>query len=74
MNSIIPADLLELKARFETWRTNRKYVREPIPDELRKAAAELSSSRASNCASSSRSCPRSIRAISASISAESVEL
>jgi hypothetical protein len=29
-----PADLLELKARFETWRTNRKYVREPIPDEL----------------------------------------
>ena len=34
MNSIIPADLLELKARFETWRTNRKYVREPIPDEL----------------------------------------
>jgi hypothetical protein len=42
MNSIIPADLLELKARFETWRTNRKYVREPIPDELRIAAAELS--------------------------------
>ena len=31
MNSIIPADLLELKARFETWRTNRTYVREPIP-------------------------------------------
>ena len=30
MNSTIPADLLELKARFETWRTNRKYVREPI--------------------------------------------
>jgi hypothetical protein len=25
MNSIIHADLLELKARFETWRTNRKY-------------------------------------------------
>ena len=25
MNSPIPADLLELKARFETWRTNRKY-------------------------------------------------
>ena len=42
MNSIVPADLLELEARFETWRTNRKYVREPIPDELRKAAAELS--------------------------------
>jgi hypothetical protein len=25
MNSTIPADLLELEARFETWRTNRKY-------------------------------------------------
>jgi hypothetical protein len=42
MTSTIPADLLELKARFETWRTNRKYVREPIPDELWKAAADLS--------------------------------
>jgi hypothetical protein len=42
MNATIPADLLELKARFETWRTNRKYVREPIPDELRNAAADLS--------------------------------
>lgn len=41
MNSTIPADLLELKARFETWRTNRKFVREPIPDELRQAAAEM---------------------------------
>jgi len=42
VTSTIPADLLQLKARFETWRTNRKYVREPIPDELWKAAAELS--------------------------------
>jgi hypothetical protein len=42
MNSTIPDDLLELKARFETWRTNRKYVREPIPDELWHAAAGLS--------------------------------
>jgi hypothetical protein len=42
MNSTIPADLLELKARFETWRANRKYVREPIPDELWSAAADLS--------------------------------
>ena len=41
MNSTIPADLLELKARFETWRANRKYVREPIPDELWNAAADL---------------------------------
>ena len=42
MNSTIPADLLELKARFETWRTNRKYVREPIPDELWNAAVDFS--------------------------------
>jgi hypothetical protein len=42
MNSTIPADLLELEARFETWRTNRKYMREPIPDELWNAAADLS--------------------------------
>src|SRR5262245_50830003 len=42
MNSTIPADLLELKARFETWRANRKFVREPIPDELWNAAADLS--------------------------------
>ena len=41
MNSTIPADLLELKARFETWRANRKYVREPIPAELWNAAADL---------------------------------
>jgi hypothetical protein len=42
MNSTIPADLLELKARFEIWRANRKYVREPIPDELWNSAADLS--------------------------------
>jgi hypothetical protein len=42
MNSTIPVDLLELKTRIETWRTNRKYMREPIPDELWNSAAELS--------------------------------
>jgi hypothetical protein len=42
LNSTIPADLLELKSRFENWRTNRKYKREPIPDELWNAAADLS--------------------------------
>src|SRR5215831_13760319 len=42
MNSTIAADLLELKTRFETWRTNRKYMREPIPNELWNAAADLS--------------------------------
>ena len=41
MTSTIPAELLELKSRFEIWRTNRKYVREPIPDELWNAAADL---------------------------------
>jgi hypothetical protein len=42
MTSTIPAELLELKARVETWRANRKYAREPIPDELWNAAADLS--------------------------------
>jgi hypothetical protein len=42
MDSIIPVELLELNTRFETWRMNRKYVREPIPDELWSAAADLS--------------------------------
>jgi hypothetical protein len=41
MNSTIPADLLELKERFEIWRTNRKYVREPMPDDLRRAALDM---------------------------------
>src|SRR5215510_9288929 len=30
MTATLAADLLELQARFETWRTNRKYLREPI--------------------------------------------
>lgn len=37
----IPDELLELQARFAHWRANRKYVREPIPDELRSAALEM---------------------------------
>lgn len=37
----IPSELLELQTRFETWRANRKYVREPIPDELRSAVLEM---------------------------------
>src|SRR5215813_4955030 len=41
MNSTIPADLLDLKDRFESWRTTRKYLREPIPDELRQAATDM---------------------------------
>jgi hypothetical protein len=42
MTSTIATDLLELQARFETWRTNRKYARAPIPHELWTAAADLS--------------------------------
>jgi hypothetical protein len=42
MNSTIPVELLELNTRFETWLTNRKYLREAIPDELWNAAAGLS--------------------------------
>jgi hypothetical protein len=38
----IPDDLLELQTCFDQWRANRKYQREPIPDELGQAAAEMS--------------------------------
>jgi hypothetical protein len=41
MQSTIPAELLELKTRFDHWRANRKYNREPIPDDLRQAAIEI---------------------------------
>jgi hypothetical protein len=37
----IPVDLLELQARFDQWRANRKYNRKPIPDQLRDAALEM---------------------------------
>ena len=42
LESTIPAGLFEIKGRFETWRTNREYMREPIPDELWNTAADLS--------------------------------
>jgi nitroreductase len=41
MDSTIPAELLELKACFDRWRATRKYNSEPIPDELRSAALEM---------------------------------
>jgi hypothetical protein len=41
MDSTIPADLLKLKARLETWRATRTYDRQPIPDEFRQAAVEM---------------------------------
>lgn len=37
----IPDDLLKLKVRFDQWRATRKYQSEPIPDELRSAALEM---------------------------------
>jgi hypothetical protein len=42
MNSPLPADLLELKAQFDHWRSIRPYVRQPIPEDLRLAALEMS--------------------------------
>lgn len=41
MDSTVPADLLKLQARLETWRANRSYARQPIPNEFRLAAAEM---------------------------------
>ena len=41
MDSTVPADLLKLKDRLEAWRSNRKYARQPIPDEFRQAAADM---------------------------------
>ena len=41
-DSTVPADLLELQSKLNSWRRTRKYLREPIPDEIRHAAAEMS--------------------------------
>jgi len=38
----IPADLLEIKNRFDSWRASRKHIREPIPRDLRQDAAQIS--------------------------------
>jgi hypothetical protein len=38
----IPEDLLDLQSRFDQRRANRKYQREPIPDELRDVALDMS--------------------------------
>src|SRR5262245_52338847 len=42
MDTSIPDDLLEIKARFDAWRKNRKHLREPVPDDLRQAVVEMS--------------------------------
>jgi hypothetical protein len=41
MDSTVPADLLKLKDLLEAWRATRKYARQPIPEEFRQAAAEM---------------------------------
>src|SRR5262245_42866940 len=41
MTDQIPSDLLKLKIRLDAWRKKRKYLRQPLPDELRRAALEL---------------------------------
>ena len=41
MDSTIPADLLKLKARLEAWRATRRYACQPIPEEFRQAAVEM---------------------------------
>src|SRR5262249_57116462 len=42
MQTTIPAELLELKARFDQWRANRKYKRELMPADLQQAAIDIS--------------------------------
>jgi hypothetical protein len=42
MMETIPAELLELKTRFDQWRKKRQHIREPIPVELRQAALKIS--------------------------------
>jgi hypothetical protein len=36
IETTIPAELLDLKARLDQWRAKRKYLREPLPDDLRR--------------------------------------
>jgi hypothetical protein len=37
IETAIPIELLDLKARLDQWRANRKYLREPLPNDLRQA-------------------------------------
>jgi hypothetical protein len=43
MTDQIPSDLLKFKIRLDAWRKKRKYLRQPLPDELRRAVLELCS-------------------------------
>jgi hypothetical protein len=40
--TMIPAELLTLKTRFDEWRIGRKFKREPIPNDLRQAVFKIS--------------------------------
>ena len=41
MTDPIPSDLLKLKIRLDAWRKKRKYLRQPLPDDLRRAILEM---------------------------------
>jgi hypothetical protein len=41
MQTTIPADLRELKARLDQWRATRKHIRQPLPTELRQAVLKI---------------------------------
>ncbi len=42
IETTIPAELLDLKTRLDQWRANRKYLRQPLPAELRQAVNAVS--------------------------------
>ena len=41
MTDQIPSDLLKFKIRLDAWRKKRKYLRQPLPDGLRREVLEL---------------------------------
>jgi hypothetical protein len=41
MDTNIPAELLDLKARFDEWNKTRKCIRSRIPDDLRLTTIEM---------------------------------
>ena len=43
MNSTTPQDLLDLKSRIDLWRSTRRFIRQPIPDDIRLAIAQAAS-------------------------------
>ena len=43
MDSIAPQDLLDLKSRIDLWRSTRRFIRQPIPDDIRLAIVQAAS-------------------------------